>query len=230
MEKMTFKDVMKKCFGKEKNDRWHAVAMLILYGIFFLICYLVLTVGSSDLKDTDIKPTPTPTPQVEENYTYSYTVKYDDLVEEILGKRIGTKEVLVLEKSLNDYSKYVIMSGVIYKVENETQVKVDSVSSYDKYFSVDKILELVKDIEPIVTNNTYAYDVSNTKLATIFGDTLDSTNTSQVFIVKENNIVTNISLELDSYIKDVTGENHSLKVEMSYSNIGTTTDFDILVN
>ena len=228
MKKINFKGVFKKCFGKEKNDRWHAVAMLTLYGIFFLIIYAMVAFGGRGTTDTK-------EPLKEEkkqdiNYTYSYKINYDDLLEEILGKRIGNKEALVLTDSSNNISSYVVLNNTYYKLENDEQVKVDNITNYDKYFNRDKILELVKDLDYINKDNTYMYDVSNSSLADIFGDTLTSSNTSQIFIVKENDNVTSITLELDSYIKDLTGEEHSLKITLLYTNIGTTSDFEVLVD
>ena len=51
------KEILKKCFGKEKDTRYHAIAMLSIYAFIFMILIIFIRVGGStsnnDLDDTD---------------------------------------------------------------------------------------------------------------------------------------------------------------------------------
>ena len=121
MKKEEVKEILKKCFGKEKDDRYHAIAMLAIYGIFILILVLVIRLGGSNSSNMVSNPTtsPTTTPTAsgttsptnngtisssisngnnDINYSYSYTITYNGVSEVYLGKKIDDKEKFTLVK------------------------------------------------------------------------------------------------------------------------------------
>ena len=117
MKKEEISTVLKKCFGKEKDDRYHAIAMLCLYGIFLTIIVVMIRIGGTNqspeitdktpnnsINNTSNNNIPVTTPDNnndnqsnitsnEINYSYSYTITYNGNSEVFLGKKIDEKEI-----------------------------------------------------------------------------------------------------------------------------------------
>ena len=110
MKKEDWKALLKKCFGKEKDERLHAIAMLIIWGIIILI--LVIMIRLSPTPDNQNSTTPndnkdsqtqvetpgignnngndessSPTESFEVNFSYIYTVTNNGVQEVITGKK-----------------------------------------------------------------------------------------------------------------------------------------------
>lgn len=215
---MTFKEVMKKCFGKEKNDRWHAVAMLILYGIFFLVSFIILSITSPDKDNTKWEE-----PVQIINYSYTYTVTYNNEVEVYLGKKYADKQAFTLVKN-GVNSEYNAIGDKIYNVNDD-----NILNTYFKYLDREKIESLVVLDKCIKDNNTYTCTVDTKELANTFNDTINDDNViiNTFIIEKENNEIKSIKLDLSSYISNLLGEPNTLTVNMSFTDIGTTKDFEV---
>ena len=135
MKSNDFKEILKKCFGKEKDEKYHAVAMLAVYGIFILVLIIMIRLGgesTNNEKNNNIQtetqtpivtPTNTPNSDIDTeldtgvggndiNYSYSYTITYNGITEVYLGKKLDSKEKFTLIKDgiTNDYKngKYSI--------------------------------------------------------------------------------------------------------------------------
>lgn len=219
-----FKVIMKKCFGKEKDDRWHAVAMLALYGIFFLVSFTILSIGSGTSNNTSPTPTATPDNITNINYSYSYTINYDDTSLIYLGKKYNDKEKFTLiENGIS--SEYVVLNGKILKLNSGKYEETNSVNNYYRYCDREKILNIIKDIEPVSEN---VYNVSIAYFSSTFGDTIEEDNGMPIVVTvsKDNDEIKNISMDLDNYLKSL-GDEHSLKINMIFTDIGTTNDFEI---
>ena len=60
MNDINFKEIWKKCFGKEKDTRWHAVAMLVIYFIFVtLVVGIAKTQEPINKEEKKLTPQPT---------------------------------------------------------------------------------------------------------------------------------------------------------------------------
>lgn len=219
-----FKEIMKKCFGKEKDDRWHAVAMLALYGIFFLVSFTILSIGSGTSNNTSPTPTATPDNITNINYSYSYTINYDNVLEMYLGKKYNDKEKFTLTKD-GISSEYAVLNDKLLKLNSGKYEETNSVNNYYRYCDREKILNIIKDIEPVSEN---VYNVSNVYFSSTFGDTLGEDNEIPVVITvsKDNDEIKSISMDLDNYLNAL-GIEHSLKINMFFTDIGTTNDFEI---
>ena len=195
MKNVDWKELFSKCFGKEKDDRYHAIAMLAIYGIFFLILVLLVRIGgsgastSNNLTGNNSTPTTsnpaattTPSTEVENkeqsnigsddiNYSYSYTITYNGVSEVYLGKKVDDKEKFTLIKNgvTTDYailsSNYLVLENGIYRI-------TENPSKYFKYCDIEKILLLVENEIPTENNGTVKYSISNKNLADSFNDTL----------------------------------------------------------
>lgn len=220
MNKMTFKDVMKKCFGKEKNDRWHAVAMLLLYGVFFLLSFIIISIGMPS-KNEDKK-----WEELVEivNYSYTYTINYGDSVDVYFGKKYGNKEKFTLVKN-GENTEYTILDGILYDSNNE---KVEQLNNYFKYLDKDSLLRLVNYDLCTKDNNTYTCNIDSKKVAEVFKDNFisDVDILSTFIIVKDKDDVKSIKIDFNNYISTLEGEPNTLTINMNYTDIGTTKDFE----
>ena len=52
MKKEDWQALLKKCFGKEKDERLHAIAMLIIWGIFILILVIMIRLSPTPDEQT----------------------------------------------------------------------------------------------------------------------------------------------------------------------------------
>ena len=110
MKKEEVKEILKKCFGKEKDDRYHAIAMLTIYGIFILILVLVIRLGGTNSSNMVSNPTTSPTTTPTASGT-TYTVKSGDTGEKICKSVYGeyTKEnwsKILKANNMNESSTY----------------------------------------------------------------------------------------------------------------------------
>ena len=226
MNKENFKELMKKCFGKQKNERYHAIAMLIIYFVFmvFIFIYIsTLSPNKNDLnKSSDSNQSKTPIVS-NIDYSYSYTININNETEVYLGKKHNNKEKFTLIKNGTN-SEYAIINGSYLRLDNNKYVVTDKPNSYFKYCNREKIVDLLKDIKPISENT---YEISNDIFAAIFNESVEN-NTDipiTVTITKISEEVKNIEMDLSNY----TSSSDIVKISMNYTDIGTTGDFEIPV-
>lgn len=245
------KEILKKCFGKEKDNRYHAIAMLIIYGIFMLILIVTIRLGSNNTTETDKKDeflsstplvtsNPTNTPSSDNdtfnsneniNYSYSYTVSYNGSNEVFLGKRVGNKEKITYIKD-NVINNYAILNDNYLILENGTYHITNNFSSLFKYCDISEILSLVDDEIPTENGGIISYQVSNTKLAISFKDKITVNNelNNNIIITTTNNQLKAVDLDLTNYISSKEGITNTLTIHMEFVDIGTTDDFDVSIN
>lgn len=254
MKNNDFKEILKKSFGKEKDERYHAIAMLAIYGIFILILILVIRLGGTSTSNNESNntteptnnpiSTPTNTPSNDEeneiddsvsgndiNYSYSYTITYNGISEVYLGKKIDDKEKFTLIKDgvTKDYAilsdNYLILENGIYKITENPSVLF-------KYCDVEKILLLVENEISTENENTIKYSISNSKLASSYNDKLlvNNEQTNSIMFTMVNNNLKSVDLDLSNYITSKEGETKSLTIHMEFVDVGTTEDFDIKVS
>jgi len=241
-------EILKKCFGKEKDDRYHAIAMLAIYGIIFIILVASIRISGNnviDYKEENPIKTPESTPIVEDNtnkeeikednketitndinYSYSYTVTYNGKSEVYLGKKIDEKEKFTLVKDgittnyaiLND--NYLVQKGDVYTITEKPSV-------FFKYCDVEKVLLLIKDKE-----EKNSYNVTNNELKNNYKDNLLSDNLKDniIKINISNDILKSIDLDFSNYYSAITNQKESLTIHMEFADIGTTEDFEIKVS
>ena len=254
MKKEEVKEILKKCFGKEKDDRYHAIAMLAIYGIFILILVLVIRLGGSNSSNMVSNPTtsPTTTPTAsgttsptnngtissstsngnnDINYSYSYTITYNGVSEVYLGKKIDDKEKFTLVKD-GTTTNYAILDDNYLILENDIYHITESPSRLFKYCDAEKILTLIENEIPTENNGVTKYSVSSQNIASSFHESLsiDSEKTNAIQLVFSNDTLKSIDLDLSNYLSSLEGVSITLTIHMEFADIGTTSDFDIKVS
>ena len=242
---MNFKDFLKKAFGKEKDERVHAIVMLGVYAIFILIVILVIRTGNTtdvenknNKQETNIKEdineeTKDKKKNIESdiNYSYSYKVEFDDEVETYLGKKLDDKEKFSYIK--NDKTvEYAIYKDNYLILEDGIYHITDKLDGYFKYCDMEKVLTLIEEETPNV-ENSYVYDISSSKIASIFEDELtdfDNEKNNKIEMTIEDNNLKTVTMDLSNYISNILKKNHKLIITMEFANVGTTEDFDIKMN
>lgn len=239
MNKKEWKELRQKCFGKNKDERYHGIAMLMIYGIFLLVVVVVIRVGAKGTNYEETQPsiTPSPSPMIENptkveiqnNYSYSYTVTNNGQSEVYLGKRVEDKEKFTT--IMNGISvDYAILSGHYLILENDTYHMIDTPNHYFKYCNLDKVLELVNNAIPTENGNIVKYTVDNQTLANIFQEdiqNIEGYNTIQISKDKEQ--IRSITLDFSNYFSDRNQVETTWTAELSYTDIGLTEDFDLLI-
>ena len=249
MEKSKWKELLKKSFGKNKNDKYHAIAMLIIYGIFSLILVLLIRIGNSNNQNTPnitTSPTPSSTSNIKNNdneennhainsedinYSYSYTITYNGITEVYLGKKIDTKEKFTLIKNgiTTDYAilndNYLILENGVYHITNAP-------NNVFKYCDISTILAVVDNEIPTVNNNVTKYQVTNKSLSINYKDKLlnDNELKNSINITMVDNILKSVDVDLSNYISSIEEKNSTLTIHMEFVDIGTTQDFDIKIS
>lgn len=250
MKSDEFKELLKKCFGKQKDDRYHAIAMLAIYAIFIFIVVLVIRMGGSTSSSSNLtgnSPTQTPvinvdknedietenneTPTNDINYSYSYTISYNGVSEVYLGKKIDDKERFTLVKD-GITTNYAILSENFLIMENDTYHITESPSRFFKYCDVEKLLLIVENEISIESGNTVKYNVSNQLLSKSYKDnlTLDNQLDNMIQLTKSDNTLKSIDIDFSNYISSIDNTNSTLTIHMEFVDIGTTEDFEIKIN
>lgn len=249
MKKKEWKEIIKKCFGKEKDERYHAIAMLSIYGIFILILIIFVRIGGSgisssiqeknpNLPTSSTTPTPTTSPSPEEttttpsihdiNYSYSYTITYNGVSEVYLGKKIDEKEKFTLIRD-GVTTDYAILNDNYLILENGTYHITENPSKLFKYCDVEKILKLVENEIPTENEGIIKYSISNRNLSSTYKDSLlldnELNNMIQLSLVGDD--LKSISIDLSNYLTSMNGNEESLTIYMEFADIGTTSDFEI---
>lgn len=252
MKNKEWKEILSKCFGKEKDSRYHAVAMLAIYSIFIIVLVVMIRIGgsgsNSNLNDNN-NPTPspvttaTPTTNPEDtnqnqitnvndiNYSYSYTITYNGISEVYLGKKIDDKEKFTLIKD-GITTDYAILSDNYLILENGIYHITENPSKFFKYCDMEKILLLVEDEIPTENVEGIKYLVSNQSLGSTYKDILsvdnEQNNSIQLYI--SDNTLKGADLDFSNYLSSIEGTSVSLTIHIEFADIGTTEDFEINVS
>lgn len=254
MKNNDFKEILKKSFGKEKDDRYHAIAMLAIYGVFLLIIILVIRLGGSTSNNqsndgnNNVIPTQTPTTTPESsqdnsnevdsgisgndiNYSYSYTITYNGVSEVYLGKKLDDKEKFTLIKD-GITTDYAILSDSYLVLENGVYHITENPSNLFKYCDVEKLLSLVENEISTENENTIKYNVSNSIIASSYKDniTVDNELTNLITFTILNNTLKSVDLDFSNYISSIEGSSSTLIIHMEFVDVGTTEDFEIKVS
>ena len=251
MKQKEWKEILKKCFGKEKDDRYHAIAMLAIYGVFILILVIFIRVGGSSTNQTVIKEpnqtsspsstnpakdpsleTPITSPSVNDiNYSYSYTITYNGVSEIYLGKKVDEKEKFTLIRNgiTTDYAilndNYLILENGIYHI-------TENPSKFFKYCDIEKILSLVENKIPTQNEERIKYTISNQELSFVYRDTLalDNEQSNMIQLSLLDNMLKGLDLDLSNYFTSIEGTAVSFLIHIEFVDIGTTEDFQIVVS
>lgn len=254
MKKSDFQEILKKCFGKQKDDRYHAIAMLIIYGVFVFAVVVMIRVGGSSVSNvnqnnndsnsnsnpTSSIPTPSSIPDIDSNpsmnendinYSYSYSISYNGVSEVYLGKKVNDKEKFTLVKNgaTTDYAilndNYLILENGIYHI-------TENPNRFFKYCDIEKILLLVENEIPTQNNNIMKYNLSNQVLATSFKDNIsvDNEQNNSIQLHLSGETLKSVDLDFSNYISSIEGVESTLIIHMEFVDIGTTEDFEISIS
>lgn len=249
--KTFLRKIFQKSFGKDKNERFNAIAMLIIFGLFIAI--FSITVRNVDIPEEEKKLDNTSNPIInstmsptnpgnleeniedgtyEVNYSYLYTFNLNGKEEIITGKRLDSKEIFTIINT-DGSTEYAKVSENYLKKEKDKYQLVDSPSPHLTYTNLDSLLEILDELTPNINQNQYTYYVpTNTILRSYYPnstqfDSMDTYNT--VVITKNENILEKIDIDYSSLYSLLNGTTTSYTITMVFNNIGTTEDFTIRI-
>lgn len=260
MKSKELKEILSKCFGKQKDDRYHAIAMLAIYGIFMLVVVFAIRLGGGSTPNTNLDNNDNQAPVIDNdtdtnidnnnndsssdinidssdnitndiNYSYSYTVTYNGVSEVFIGKKIDEKEKFTLVKD-GITKDYAILSDNYLVLENGIYKLTENPSQFFKYCDVDKILSLVENEISIESENSTKYSISNKDLASSYKDTIviDNEQNNTVILNMNNDNLKSIDLDFSNYISSISNAQANLIIHMEFLDVGTTEDFQIKVS
>lgn len=256
MKNKDVREILNKCFGKQKDDRYHAIAMLAIYGIFMLVVVFAIRLGGGSTPNTNLDNNDNQTPVVDNttdnntsnnkdnveidnnnnitndiNYSYSYTVTYNDVSEVFIGKKIDEKEKFTLVKD-GIYKDYAILSDNYLVLEDGIYKLTENPSQFFKYCDVDKILTLVENEKSIENENRIEYNVTNKSIANSYKDKIiiDNELFNSIVLNMSDGNLKSIDLDLTNYISSISDVSLTLIIHMEFLDVGTTEDFQIKVS
>ena len=257
MKNNKFSDFLSKSFGKDKDDRSHAIAMTIIY--FSIIAVLVLFIKlnpvnlsneKNNIDDSQNNTTSSivkPKDDSEEdsrevkdfstvdssiNYSFSYKITYDGNMEVFLGKKIGGKEKFTyIFGDVQEEYAYINDNFLMLGDDNIYHI-ADDFDSFYKYCDADSLIIIADDKVPLEPTENVIINANNSEIASTFSETLKNDNNGNntiEFVIKNEQIV-GFKLDFSNYISSLYDSEHSLLIDIEYANIGTTEDFKILFN
>lgn len=254
MDKEEWKTILKKCFGREKDERWHSIAMLIIF--FIVILILTVFIRTSPTIEETNNPVPSPTSQIENpsppeevqdlqkeleanslgNYSinYSYLASFEEngKKELITGRRLDDKEIftLVTEEGSNDYAK---LSGNYLIKKEETYQLTDSPSEHLIYTDISTLGDMLEAELPEIQGNQYTYIVPNQTLIENYYADKEDINTditpgnNTIVLTITDGVIQTIDLDFSSLHTELKKEPTTFHAKIELNAIGETEDFTI---
>ncbi len=252
MKKEDWKNLWNQCFGKEKNERAHAVAMLIIMGT--LIGILILAIRMTPLPEEGIDSSPQSTanaehPQLSDetqelqteleansngnyeiNYSYLCTFTENDQKQMITGKRLDEKEIFSIVDA-NGSQSYARLSKNYLKNEEGVYHLVEQPSEFLRYIDISTLANILEEEASTIDNNQYTYTLNNSILLENyyqdkkFVDTQGGTNT--VILTVENGVIQRFDIDFSSLHTLLKGEPTTFYATIELQDIGSTEDFTI---
>lgn len=223
---------------------------LTVYIIIIIVILLYIRFNSSNTpanQNTTTTPNPFQTPDVtsdveenkkefqkilDKNYEFNYTITENGNSITYTGKTYHNKESFTR-----------IRNGIataFYKLDNSyfnsNYVTVENPYQYEEFMDIDDILSLLnyasieENTGDKVVAKIYASDIYDIIYPNDFYDpsTVVSISSDTISFTIEDNQVTSIHYDLSNFINyHTSGSITSLKIDLSYSNFGTITDFSI---
>ncbi len=248
MKNNQWKEILNKCFGHEKDERWNAVAMLLIFAFFLGILIFMLRQNGTTPTLENPKNTPSPTPistaspsdtnvnqeenlgSHEINYSYLYTFTLNDTKETITGKRLDQKEIFTLINQTGS-SDYARVSDNYLKKENEVYHLVEIPSRNLIYANLDPLIAALEELTPDINSNQYTYYVPTSILLTAYHKDLgliDSNHTLNTIVITRNDTtIEAIDVDYSSLSTLISGTNNQYTIHMEFNHVGTTKNFTI---
>jgi len=243
------KKVLRKCFGKEKEERFHAIAMLIISFLFISIVVIVVRINDEQslekVPENSLSPTASNIPNIideleeniddtvdleaEINYSYLYTFTLDQTQEVITGKRFDEKEIFTVVSS-NGNQEYVKFNGNYLEKKEGKYHLVDELSPNIMYSNLDLLFEVLEEMIPDVSINQYTYMIPTLELLKAYykDSTFTAPNTyNSVVITRNNQTIEKIQLDYSNFYSFLQGRSVYYVIEMEFNKVGTTEDFMI---
>ena len=254
MKKEDWKALLKKCFGKEKDESLHAISIIIIWRLIILILVIMIRLSPTpddqnsttpnDNKDSQTQvETPgignnngndessSPTESFEVNFSYIYTVTNNGVQEVIKEKKIDEKEIftIITKEGSNSYAK---LSNNYLQKENGEYHIVESPSPNLIYCDVEDISYLTEIGTLTTQGNVYTYQVPITQIVKLYNPTFDTTSIDSnlmdtITLTTENGTLKSIKANYNNYLTTVSGRISTLTIEMEFSQVGTTEDFEV---
>ncbi|MCI8588677.1 MAG: hypothetical protein HFG40_03395 [Bacilli bacterium] len=247
------KEILKQCFGKEKNERYNAIAMLIVFGLFLTIAIIIARIDPASSTTQNQKPqtttppptniTPKPTDHVEDieqntgdyeiNYSYLYTFNLNGVEEVITGKRLDTKEIFTIINN-NGSTEYAKLSDNYLKKENGKYQLINKPSMNLNYSDLEPLLEILENLPPSLNLNQYSYSVPTSMLLKEYypesTQAVPTETYNSVIMTRNNNTIERLDIDYSNFYSFLTGTISTYTATMEFNNIGTTEDFIIKVD
>ncbi len=252
MKKEEFKELLKKCFGKQKDERYNAIAMLILFGIFMFILIIFLRLApTNDVNNPNnsLNPTPSSNPNqnitgndneeinpkevFDINFSYIYTINNNGTKEVITGKKLDDKEIFTIINN-NGSENYAKLSNNYLKKENGEYKIVESPSVNLLYADVEKAIDLTEKGELTKENNIYTYTIPTIEIIKKYHPettlVIENTITDNFIVTVENGTMKKLELQLNNYYTTINSTQGTLNIIMEFSNVGTTENFNVTIS
>ncbi len=235
-------DILEIINDRQKRSRFLLVLYLIIF-IFFII-FIRLNINSSDIDKDITKNTnkeiikeETKIKELEDsnntflfldmnNYDFIFNINVKDSVSVIEGKRYNDKFSFTLNNNgnilyFNGVSNYIKAKETIdgeYKLTGFPYVLVN-------IFDTNVIKELINN----ATLNNDIYEIKTEEIGRIinYGTLNNGEAVNTIELIKKNNKVTEINLDLSNAISSYMNDSVTAKISLKYSNFGLIDDFKI---
>lgn len=172
-EKRTFKELW-------QDKRMHAVIVLGLWFLFFIIVFLILGIISLFTPNKEVNPSIKEETKEEvpanivnllenlknSNYQFNYTVTNNESTITYNGN-CENGEIIGYFENGEGIKKYTVKDGIYYQIIKEERIEdINLISDFDKpnldiNTIIEKIKEYEKNLEPLQEENVYTYDFLN---------------------------------------------------------------------
>lgn len=185
---------MKKYWNKfqefRKNPKKRSIALLIIYGIFFIFVYLYI----HSYKNMNNNPEVNVINNEISNYEYSIEYHIEDKIFNIDGIYYDN------DNKINIDSNYIIENNIIH-LDNNNDLNIDIITKKLDYINIENYLkdyEYDSKTEYKDNNIKYEYTIYNQDLAKYFSDDITNNEISKIDVYK-NDYIYEIEIDLSTY-------------------------------
>ena len=209
----------------KKTPRGRAILFFVFYLVFFIVLSIVFRLSPHNVTNNNSEEVDENTILVEkyngDNYAYKYVFNVDEVLALVDGKKSGNKETFTytfLDNTKNYYKDMFSYyeNDLVVESPNELLTITNNIDNLLRGASYDSITSYQSGKE------VYRYLISSSNISLLVDkNDLDISEVpNEIMVTLDEEKVTDISLNLDSYCIATSKCNTKMRINIKYSEIG----------
>lgn len=212
-----------------RNKRYYAIANLSVWFIIIIVLIVSVrisqpSVNKNNVSENQIYSGITGFDLIKnKNFRFKYSLLLNNNKSIFDGKQRDDK---VLINDVTNNKEYFIQKNIVLLKTDQSYVLVKNPSKYFNYIDVDLIEKIL--LSSKIEDGEYIISCENFSEIIMEGKKFDDKYV-YINVIKKNNIITKIEMDLGEYINSIDSDIKSAKLELEYFDFNLIEDFDVSV-